>query len=208
MYKLFCHGLGFPKSSSEHLSRPMACRTTSVFHWEFLSSAYEPGELLSEAADPAAYTLFSWKPPDLKEGGKWFLTRIANLREACTSCPDPSGAFDDGISRLNRHSMNYDSIGPNPQWLQLLWWEKPPKHWEDLRVGCKQHFMINPSATLQPNAKMDESGLAPVLWPTELPRFFIKNFYRRFTSLQDYQAKQRILLPITLFPGSSWSKGR
>ena len=28
----FCHGLGFPKSLSEHLSRPMAIRTTSVFH--------------------------------------------------------------------------------------------------------------------------------------------------------------------------------
>ena len=59
--------------------------------------------------------LFPWKPPDLNEGGTWFLTRIANLREACTSCPDPSGAFDDGISRLNRHSMNNDSIGPNHQ---------------------------------------------------------------------------------------------
>ena len=150
----FCHGLGFPKSISEHLSRSMAVRTTSVFQWEFLSPALseippkmatspdtafasvsstvdENAELTSNAAGTAACPPFSWKPSDLKEGGKWFLTRITNLREACKSCTDPSGAFDDGISRLNRHRMNYDLVGPNPRWLQLLWWEYPPDQWED-----------------------------------------------------------------------------
>ena len=55
--------------------------------------------------------------------------------------------------------MNYSSQGPEPKWLQLLWWEFPPEHWDDLRNGFRQNFMISPPACLTPNAAMDESGL-------------------------------------------------
>jgi len=51
------------------------------------SVAAAPVVFPTAVSAPAAPPLFSWKPPDLKEGGKWFLTRIANLREACKSCP-------------------------------------------------------------------------------------------------------------------------
>ena len=93
----FCHGLGFPKSISENLSRSMAIRTTSVFHWELLSPALsristkvvtspdtastsvsstydENGELPSNAADTAAcphfpVCLLIWRKT---ESGFWY----------------------------------------------------------------------------------------------------------------------------------------
>ena len=55
--------------------------------------------------------------------------------------------------------MNYSLEGASPKWLQLLWWEFPPEHWEDLRNGFRQNFLATPPSTLTPNSKMDKSGL-------------------------------------------------
>ena len=55
--------------------------------------------------------------------------------------------------------MNYFSEGPSPKWLQLLWLEFLPEHWEDLRNGFRQNFLATPPSTLTPNSKMDKSGL-------------------------------------------------
>ena len=56
--------------------------------------------------------------------------------------------------------MNYNSDGPAPKWLQLLWWEFPSEHWDELRDGVRQNFLISPPESLIPNAAIDESGLA------------------------------------------------
>ena len=160
------------------MPRSVATRTTSVFHWEFLSPVLSgttttvhqatdcPKPVRDDAFGPAPSTqtseapVFDWSPPDLKEGGKWFLQRVTNLRAACADLPDPSAAYDEGISMLNRHRLNYDSDGPCPQWLQLLWWEFPPEHWTQLREGCKQNFLAPPLLGITPNSVMDSEGLA------------------------------------------------
>ena len=172
----YCRGLGLTSSDSTKLSRSVAIRTTSVFHWEYLSpvlSGTAPTSPLPAAAsstpmdafgpipaDTESVPPFQWSPPDLQQGGKWFLQRVRNLRLACQPLPDPAAAYDTGISILNRHRLNYDSSGPCPKWLQLLWWEFPPEHWDQLREGCKQNFLIPPPEGLTPNATMDSAGLA------------------------------------------------
>ena len=70
--------------------------------------------------------------------GMWFLQRISNLREACSQYHNKDELFDDGLSRLDRHRMNYNSDGPAPKWLQLLWWEFPSEHCDELRDGFRQ----------------------------------------------------------------------
>ena len=172
----FCRGLGYSKLDAAQVSHPMASRTTPIFHWEFLSTALSgcPAEVVNpvlpsgsplstkniQTDDVSEPPSFSWSPPDLQKGGKWFLQRISNLREACSQYHNKDELFDDGLSRLDRHRMNYNSDGPAPKWLQLLWWEFPSEHWDELRDGFRQNFLISPPESLTPNAAMDESGLA------------------------------------------------
>ena len=173
----YCRGLGLSDSLSKCLPRGVAVRTTSLFHWEYISSS-----LMSAKPEPLSplfldhsfpmlsiekpkNTLvnkspFSWEPKDIHEGSKWFLTRLENLTEACKFFGDPEEAYKEGLERLEKHGMNYNSKGPDPKWLQLLWWEFPPEHWRDLRYGFKQNFLTTPESKLTPNAKMDGSGLA------------------------------------------------
>ena len=114
---------------------------------------------IPETTPPADPSNFTWTPPNLQEGGKWFLERIANLKTSCATYQNTAELVDDGLSRLNRHRLNYSATGPDPSWLQLLWWEFPREHWEDLRNGFRQNFLVPPPTTLTPNSDMSEAGL-------------------------------------------------
>jgi hypothetical protein len=62
----------------------------------------------------------------------------------------------EGKKALDRHRQNYGPKGP--QYLQLLWWEFPPEHWEPLREGCSMNFLILPTGELKLNSSMDEAS--------------------------------------------------
>lgn len=170
-------GLGVPKISEKQVSSNLLSHTTSVFHWEYLSYSVSAtvkahddartaptarshrtalgGETENPAKEPPS-TEFSWVPPSLDEGGPWYEARLRNLLEAVQSFPDPEVAFKEGLEHLRNHRRNYNAEGPSPEWLQILWWEFPQEHWEELRRGCRQNFLHTPEPGIHPNAPMDE----------------------------------------------------
>ena len=169
-------GLGIPKGSESHLSPASLGRTTSVFHWEYLSTSlqqyhevngngYEVTRDLNSRKDveveqrtptsPITLPEFSWTPPDLEPGKEWHQIRLANLWTASRYYQEADAVYQDGLNRLEIHQNNYSSEGPNPKQLQLLWWEFPIDHWETLRLGARQNFIHSPEAQLRPNAPMD-----------------------------------------------------
>jgi hypothetical protein len=168
-------GLGVPKGSESGISQLTLERTTSVFLWEYLSgslqnlrkdpnpcpsvSATRANTLkVTEVVDTrkgADVPLFSWTPPDLRVGSDWYNKRVANLSRASAGYSTSAEIFQDGIRRLALHRANYDDEGPAPTWLQLLWWEFPPEHWDDLRLGARQNFLVPPEPQIHPNAPMD-----------------------------------------------------
>ena len=176
----FCRGLGFLKSNIERIDGGLARRVTSVYHWEYLSSVLSgtPPDIVPHPAAPSFPLIdliapfapsteptppsfaFEWKPKDLSIGGEWYNQRVKNLRQACSFYPNASVLFADGLHRLTTHRSNYDHDGPNPTFLQLLWWEFPAEHWNELRDGFKMNFLKPPSATLVDNAEMTDSELA------------------------------------------------
>jgi hypothetical protein len=168
-------GLGLLKVGSKTAAPGLLQQTTSVFHWEYLS------ELLTErhrgpmAAPKAGRTKqpstasttgpdterapFAWQPPDLSPEGKWYRQRLANLSEAIKECPDPKQAWQDGLAILRIHRGNYNTEGPKPKRLQVLWWEFPREHWTGLRDGSRMNFLKVPESRLNVNANMDEEQL-------------------------------------------------
>ncbi|CAJ1966080.1 unnamed protein product [Cylindrotheca closterium] len=166
----FARGLEIPKTDEEGLTERCLHRSTSVLHWEYLSRSLQ--NLFSSATQdqdtpslqpsqqdptllPIPRTLFEWKPADLSPGGKWYLKRVAKLEVAASHYPTPEAVIVDGLNRLRIHRANYTADGPVPKWLQLLWWEFPQEHWEELRMGARQNFAKDPSPCIQPNAPMD-----------------------------------------------------
>jgi hypothetical protein len=99
---------------------------------------------------------FFWKPPDLREGQEWHEKRLANLRKAAESFPDPTSLIEEGIQALHTHRNNYTVDGPEAKHLQLLWWESPKEHWQPLREGSRMNFLREPKAFIHDNANMDE----------------------------------------------------
>jgi hypothetical protein len=85
---------------------------------------------------------------------------LTNLRIAVTTCPDPAQALSNGICALEIHRTNYNVDGPDPQQLQLLWWEFPPEHWTALREGSHMNFLRLPKSELKPNSPMDDEQCA------------------------------------------------
>ena len=75
---------------------------------------------------------FIWNLPNLNKGGTWFLEQIMNLNKAYATYPNTPELYDDGIFCLDSHRLNYSTTGPDLFWLQLLWWEFPHEHWEDI----------------------------------------------------------------------------
>jgi hypothetical protein len=101
---------------------------------------------------------WAWKPPDLQEGQPWFQDRLDSLKRAVETFPNAQQLYEEGVQALGRHRMNYSDEGP--KCLQLLWWEFPEEHWEDLREGSSMNFLIEPSGKLVLNTEMDELELA------------------------------------------------
>jgi hypothetical protein len=83
-------GLGIPKEwriEPKDMTQGWLNRTTSLFHWEYLAPtlsrpAFSPPDPISEPMTweefqqkvrpvDVSHVPFSWKPPDLAEGGKW-----------------------------------------------------------------------------------------------------------------------------------------
>ena len=55
---------------------------------------------------------------------------------------------------MRRHRRNYNHEGPTPNELQLLWWEFPSEHHEDIRTGSSMNFLKTPEPGLTKNADM------------------------------------------------------
>jgi hypothetical protein len=170
-------GLGIPKEwkvDPSKITKGLLSRTTTLFHWEYLSStlsrpAQTAAVLRPEFPDrsgeevcnqtrrtPSAGGIpFSWKPPDLREGGVWCERRLANLRKAADSFEDPTRVYEEGVQAINTHRGNYTADGPAATYLQLLWWEFPTEHWVPLREGSRMNFLQAPEPMIHDNAAMD-----------------------------------------------------
>lgn len=167
------NGLGAPKKNRTTLSASILQCTTSLFHWEYLSSSLtlpsegQPTLLPATLRDDNWSTPdsapkdtgppFHWAPPDLSEGGEWYLERVAALQTAAKTMPNPDSIVREGLELLTIHRGNYTATGPapKPKQLQLLWWEFPPEHWKALREGCRMNFLKEPTACIHDNAPMD-----------------------------------------------------
>ena len=171
-------GLGIPKEwkvSPSTITKGLLERTTSLFHWEYLSATLSrpsqttnrpkalPHPLTwdemrnkSRPASPDQHNPFSWRPPDLREGKEWHRTRMQNLRQAAKSFPDPTVVIKEGIAALHTHRGNYTLDGPEAKKLKLLWWEFPEEHWKPLREGSRMNFLRAPSAVIHDNAPMTD----------------------------------------------------
>ena len=178
-------GLGIPKeqvSGPSPVNPKLLAHTTSVFVWESISETLASAPASSSSTPPVGIqwddlkerafvrerreqeskpdTTFSWTPPDLSPGGDWHAVRIANLKKAAaTYGHQEQEIYEDGLTRLAVHRQNYTETGAAVKQLQLLWWEFPPEHWEDLRVGCRMNFLTEPPHCLHPNSEMDEEQI-------------------------------------------------
>jgi hypothetical protein len=116
-------GLGLPKSGSKEAVPGILTRTTSVFHWEYLSELLteqdtksmktpkRPRIKVHPGEDPIPgepMVPFSWRPPDLSPEGDWYRQRLASLSIAIQECPNPAQAWKDGQEILRIHRGNYD----------------------------------------------------------------------------------------------------
>ena len=175
-------GLGVPKEAAVDLDLGLLQRTTCLFILEALVDSFKhlhlsildkktlsSGQNSDSTArttrmqgDPEPPTLipFQWQPPDLRPGGEWHQARLLNLKTASLVCPDPTKAYADGVKALEIHRRNYNAEGPDPQQLQLLWWEFPKEHWTPLREGSRMNFLQTPPSELKPNAVLNDEQLA------------------------------------------------
>ena len=175
-------GLGIPKHLRINENQFLELqRTTSVFITEYVGQCFCPPvkgppplgtpdavpDSLEEVVlaqlgptrppDPTEGTFepYDWVPPDLTEGGVWYNERVASLRAAAAHYPEREQELvSTGLSHLAIHRGNYDTSGPRPTKLRLLWWEFPREHWDALREGSSMNFLIPPSSILHPNSEM------------------------------------------------------
>lgn len=168
-------GLGIPKTwNLQYASKGTRAdlnHTTSLFHWEYLGrcltltqrsrdiSVTTQTALTSTKTDAPNSAPFHWAPPDLRRGGAWHQRAIATLRIAAATYPDPNAIYSDGLSCLDRHRTNYDSVGSTPTTLQILWWNFPKLHWDSLRIGSRMNFRRPPPTGVTPNSTMTPDQL-------------------------------------------------
>ncbi|MGL4352310.1 MAG: hypothetical protein ACRCT2_17460 [Plesiomonas shigelloides] len=79
---------------------------------------------------------------------------MADLEKAAAEYPDPATIVAEGLTFLQNHRSNYNSVGPTPTHLQVLWWAFPREHWEALRVGSSMNFMEDPPEGITPNSAL------------------------------------------------------
>jgi hypothetical protein len=116
-----------------------------------------PAYFVSEPSPNAK--AFDWRPPDLSPQGAWYKARVADLLYACCLYPDPGPLIEEGLLILRRHRGNYNAEGPDPTYLQLLWWMFPMQHWDDICEGSSMSFLVKPKRKLTPNSVMDEEQI-------------------------------------------------
>jgi hypothetical protein len=173
LFEETAQGLGVPKEwklEPRKLTKSSLSRTTSLFHWEYLTESLLPCTVEpthqrgtpvlsidtdSEAVQDPHRTPFEWHPPSLVEGGEWWLDRVAHAKAASQTFPNPDDVFENCLEALRTHRRNYNDEGPDPHHLQLLWWEFPREHWVELREGCCMNFVSRPTPQVNPNANMD-----------------------------------------------------
>jgi hypothetical protein len=73
--------------------------------------------------------------------------------------PDPGSLIEEGLLILRRHGGIYNAEGPNPTYLQLLWWMFPRQHWGDICEGSSMNFLVESRREVTPNSVMDEEKL-------------------------------------------------
>jgi hypothetical protein len=134
--------LGIPKHWDvlEALINP--CSTTSVFHWELLSSSFtlSTDSILEPVLPVQAHHTgttelalihhiapvgFDWTVPDLSPGGTWHQDRVRSLTAAAALFPNSSNVFAQGFLDLDIHQTNYGPTGSQVGCLRILWWEYP-----------------------------------------------------------------------------------
>ena len=85
---------------------------------------------------------------------------MRNLIAAAGTFPNTDALVAEGLEQLQVHRGNYTATHPDPQKLQILWWEFPQEHWVELREGSYMNFLFEPKEGISPNAKMDDEQLA------------------------------------------------
>ena len=163
-------GLGMKSEEAKDMSGALLTRTTSLFHWEYLMdclgspSAYPAiaggtPQTVENQANRQVEPPFKWVPPDLSVGSPWYKERLKSLQKASWEFPDPPSIVKEGLSILDIHRSNYNSEGPAPTQLQLIWWEFPREHWGPLRKGSPMNFLQEPEPCMHPNSLMDEDQI-------------------------------------------------
>jgi hypothetical protein len=133
-------------SLDDSMSRLPLCDSTPAIPLE-----EEPIWMASDDEGPD----WLWTAPDLSSGGEWHQARVASLKVAIHGLADAEEQWAKGLAALDVHRLNYAEAGSIHQ-LQLLWWEFPPEHWEELRNGCAMNFLTEPTAGLTDNSPMTE----------------------------------------------------
>ena len=173
-------GLGIPKSwfsSSGRVPSSAVAQLIGIHLWEGISAGLRP--LLTASPDPTPSTSppsipspiseesdtpptepWTWSPPDLSLGRAWYRQRIRSLKRAARHYPEceRSRLIAEGKRDLAVHRANYGPEGP--QHLQILWWEFPREHWDDLRLGASMGFLTDPPTHFTPNSKLDSDQCA------------------------------------------------
>ena len=97
---------------------------------------------------------WEWHVPDLSKDGDWYNARVHSLGLAVADLEDSGRLFTEGLRALEIHRGNYTDQGI--KYLQLLWWEFPPEHWENLRLGSSMNFLITLGGELELNSLSDD----------------------------------------------------
>ena len=181
MNEEICRGLGAPKEwnlTPEVMTAANISKSTSVYHWEYIGQSLSLNfpttpvdkHSISNGSNPLARheaghqdaaltSTITWRPPDLSKDGEWYKARVARLKASALRYPNFHQVVKEGLEDLDRHRTNYNEDGPNPTTLQLLWWEFPIEHQEDVRQGASMNFLKEPTPGLTQNSDMTDEQL-------------------------------------------------
>ena len=102
---------------------------------------------------------WDWTLPDLSPGGEWHTAHVRNLESTICDLPNADQLHTEGLQALENHQKNFESPDGSIVHLQILWWEFPPEHWEELHEGCPMNFLSEPTKGVTLNAPMTEEQM-------------------------------------------------
>ena len=114
----------------------------------------------TRTASPGDPGIWEYPAPDLQKGGAWYRARVINLKQAIAGREDAAELFQEGLEALEIHRGNYTTNGP--KYLQLLWWEFPKEHREEIRKGASMRFLVDPGMDIIPNSPLTPEQLVVV----------------------------------------------